>query len=291
MSDAKKLHAQFARDGALRFEAGPGGLTRATIDHAGTHGEIYLHGAHVTAWNPPGERPVIWMSGRSYFEPDKPIRGGVPICFPWFGPKQDDPAAPAHGLARLREWEVIETRAADDGAYVVLRTAIDPFVATFTASFGEKLRLTLRVQNTSEAPAHYEAALHTYFSISDIKDVTITGLESVEYLDKVDEGRRKRQDGPIRFTQETDRVYVHTRDTCVLHDPGFGRRIVVGKAGSDSTVVWNPWIAKAARMPDFGDDEWPGMVCIETCNVGENSVTLAPGASHETTALIEVERA
>jgi D-hexose-6-phosphate mutarotase len=239
------------------------------------------------------------MSGSSQWDAARPIRGGVPICFPWFGPHASDGTAPGHGFARLRDWTLSEARDDAQGAThlaFVLGTSAappaawpHPFAATFRVAVGESLVMTLEVANPGSAPFSFEAALHTYFAVGDVRRIEITGLEGGDYLDKVG-GTAKRTQGPepIRFTGETDRVYLATRAACTIHDPGADRRIVVRKIGSDATVVWNPWVAKAKAMPDFGDDEWPGMVCIETANVGVHAVTLAPGERHTMTQAIDV---
>lgn len=287
------LNHRFGIDGQLRFSAGQGGLPRAVITAPGGTGELYLHGAHLTAWKPTDAEPVLWMSQNSAFAEGKPIRGGVPICFPWFGPKPDDPDAPAHGLARLRPWDVAATTTEDGRVTLALQTRIETWDATFTVTFGPSLAMTLSFTNTAGEPQTAAAALHTYFAVSDARQVSITGLENTDYLDKVGGAIRRQNQGdePVGFTAETDRVYVETDAACVLHDPGHGRRIIIGKAGSHSTVVWNPWIDKAARMPDFGDDEWTGMCCIETAAVADDAVTLEPGATHELGATISVEAA
>jgi D-hexose-6-phosphate mutarotase len=263
-------------------------------------GQVYLHGAHVAAWQPEGAAPVLWISRDSAFGEGKPIRGGVPICFPWFAAHATDPRAPGHGFARIRPWTLIEAREAADRT-VALTLALEDddatragvwphrFRATFTVEVGRTLRMTLAVENRDRAPITFEEALHTYFAVQDIREVTVAGLEGVEYLDKVDGFARKRQPGaPIRFSAETDRIYLATRGTCTIHDPGKRRRIAIAKTGSDTTVVWNPWTAKAKAMADFGDLEWPEMVCVETCNVNAHAVTLAPGDRHTLTATITV---
>jgi glucose-6-phosphate 1-epimerase len=276
----------------LHFEAGQGGLTRAAVATPVASGEIYLHGAHVTSWQPAGHEPVLWMSRSSLFQAGKPIRGGVPICFPWFGPHASDPSAPAHGFARTALWEVVEARpTAEGGISLTLRTLIDPFSVLFTVEFGSVLRMTLSTElATGISTSHrFEDALHTYFSVSDVRNISIAGLEQVRYIDKVDGAQEKPATGAaIEFTGETDRVYLKTDSECHLHDPGRNRTIVVSKSGSLSTVIWNPWVAKSARMPDFGDHEWPEMVCIETANVGIDAIELAPGTSHSTTVVIRV---
>ena len=292
MQTVQSLCKQFKVPG-LHFEAGQGGLTKAVIATPVASGELYLQGAHVTSWQPAGHAPVLWMSRSSLFQPGKPIRGGVPICFPWFGPHASDPSAPAHGFARTALWEVTEARTTADGVISLsLQTRIDSFSVRFTVEFGPVLQMTLTTEPGpgSSTGLRFEDALHTYLSVSDVRNVSITGLEQVRYIDKVDGAAEKPATGAaIEFTGETDRVYFTTDSECHLHDPGRNRTIAISKSGSQSTVVWNPWIAKSARMPDFGDHEWPEMVCIETANVGVNAVELAPKSIHSTTVVIQVQ--
>jgi len=289
LSELKRL---FAIPG-LAFEQGDGGLLRAVVNTPACHGELVLQGAHVTSWVPAGQQPVLWLSQKSNFEKGRPIRGGVPICFPWFGPNAKDSSAPAHGSARLVEWQVVSTLSKEDGAIAMgLATSIDPFVLNFDVEFGRVLRMTLRTELSKDAtsPQSFEDALHTYFAVSDIRTISIAGLETVAYIDKVDQAALRPASGiPIQFTGETDRVYVDTRADCLLMDDGMKRVVRVSKSGSVSTVVWNPWIDKSKRMADFGDDEWPAMVCIETANVSAGRIELSPGESHATTAILSVE--
>jgi glucose-6-phosphate 1-epimerase len=292
MQTVQSLYEQFKVPG-LHFEAGQVGLTKAVVATPVTSGEIYLQGAHVTAWQPAGHEPVLWMSRSSLFRAGKPIRGGVPICFPWFGPHGSDPSAPAHGFARTTMWEVVEAKPTTEGGIsLTLRTLIDPFSVLFIVEFGSVLRMTLTTELSSgiSTSHRFEDALHTYFSVSDVRTISITGLEQAQYIDKVDGAQEKPATGAaIEFAGETDRVYLKTDSECHLHDPGRNRTISVTKSGSQSTVVWNPWIAKSARMPDFGDHEWPEMVCIETANVGINAIELAPNTSHSTIVEIQVQ--
>jgi glucose-6-phosphate 1-epimerase len=277
------LNAVFA-NGLVSFQAGNGNLTCARIATPHCTGEVYLHGAHVTAFQPVGHRPVLWMSQSSCFDDKKPIRGGIPICFPWFGSHANDNTLPAHGWARIKPWEVVAVgKTASCGAKLELQTEIDPFRLCLAVTFAETLDIELRVTLPLEAIelATFEEALHTYLTVGDIRRVEIAGLSHVHYLDKVGEvTEREASKSPIRFEGETDRVYQNTRSTCTLIDPVLKRRLEVSKWGSGSTVVWNPWIDKSKRMPDFGDDEWPGMVCIETANIRPNHIELRPGQIH-----------
>ena len=285
-----------------RIEKGRGGLERLLLLAADGEAHVYLHGGHVSHFQPKGEKPVLWMSGRSRFEPGKPIRGGVPVCFPWFGPKPGAPEAPMHGFARIVPWAVSSVMREPDGS---LRAVLEltaqaaarggfPLELALTLSLhvGRSLRMELGVHNVNGAAATFEEALHSYFAVSDVRGLSIRGLEGVAYLDKTAAMARKPgEPGPITIAAETDRVYNGTAATVVVEDPGWRRRLVVCKSGSATTVVWNPWIAKAKAMPDFGDDEWPGMVCVETANAGDDRITLAPGATHVMTATLEVQPA
>lgn len=292
MTEIETLNRQFSLPG-LVFSEGPGGLIQACIETAACTGTLFLHGGHVTEWTPRGQKPVLWMSRESLFVPGKPIRGGIPICFPWFGPHPTDSAMPAHGTARTSEWSLVRVEAtADDGIALELQISLDDFRLAYEVTFGRELQLKMSVSRLVEAAAtsSCEIALHTYFAVGDIHSARISGLENAKYIDKMDGGITKpASGGAIAFTGETDRVYINTRDACELIDPVWKRKIVVNKSGSDSTVIWNPWIAKSQRMPDFGDDEWPGMVCIETANVGPNRMHLKSDKSSEITVQIAVE--
>lgn len=294
------LQARHGIPGAVRFEVGVGGLPRVVVATPQAEAGLYLHGAHLTRYQPRGERPVLFLSAQSRFAPDAPIRGGIPIVFPWFGPKAGDPAAPMHGFVRTQPWRV-ESVAQDTDGQVAMTLGLDctgsapggwsaAFALRFHVRVGSQLDLTLEARNLSAAPLTLEEALHTYLAVGDVRQISIAGLAGSVYIDKTDAVRRKAQGPePIRITQETDRVYLGTRATCLVNDPAWGRRLVVEKSGSDATVLWNPWVAKAAAMADFGDDEWPGMLCIETANVANHAVTLQPGQHHELQAVIKSE--
>jgi D-hexose-6-phosphate mutarotase len=281
------------------FDVGKGNLPRLAIRTPLAEADIYLHGAHVTHFRPAGQEPVLFMSEKSLFAADKAIRGGVPLIFPWFGARTGHPESPAHGFARTTDWQVESLSEDGDGVITAVfhlgsdaqTQAVWPseFRLRYRVAVGRTLSLTLEVETTSTQPFSFENALHTYLAVHDARETSTTGLEDTEYLDKTDNFQRKNQGKElIRITQETDRVYENTRKTCIVEDPGFHRRLIVEKSGSQSTVVWNPWVAKAAAMADFGDDEWPRMLCIETANVGANAITLAPEKTHSMRAVISV---
>jgi glucose-6-phosphate 1-epimerase len=299
MKTAADLRAWEIPDAAT-FSDTPGGLVRLDIATPLVTAEVYLHGAHITMFQPAGTPPVLFLSDKSHFNPSKAIRGGVPIIFPWFGPKSGQPELPAHGFVRTMEWDIESLSLALGGeVHLILRVASNDatralwphdFVIRYRIVFGTSLEMTLETENTSAEPFIYEDALHTYLTVADVLEVTVCGLSGAEYLDKVDGGKRKVQDqSPIRIEEETDRLYLNTTTTCTVDDPSLSRRIIVEKSGSDSTVVWNPWQGKGMSLADLGA-EWPRMICIETVNAAENAITLAPGARHATRALVRVEQ-
>lgn len=266
------------------------------LANEGVHYGIYDHGAHIWAWQPEGTAPVLWMSEQSMFEDGQPIRGGVPVCFPWFGGGPEGKLQPGHGFARLHAWKLIDATETDGTLVVEYHlddtiTGEQPrwphkYAARLKATFGSQFEVALTVTNTDDVPFAYEEAVHTYLNVGDVRHVRVTGLAGAKYLDKV-AGGWATQVGDVEITAETDRVYLSTDDVLV-DDPTHGRKLVIGKTGSTNTVVWNPWVAKSAAMPDFGDDEWPGMLCIEAANALEDAVTLQPGESHTMTQHISL---
>jgi glucose-6-phosphate 1-epimerase len=292
------IQMKFGIADVLRFEEGPGGLIRAVISSPQADGEVYLHGAHVTRWTPRGQQAVLFMSSKSRFEAGVPIRGGVPIAFPWFGPRGDGIPGPMHGFARIVEWKLESASLRADGAVelklgfgpneVSRAAGFDSFEVHFRAAFGSTLEMELEVRNLSAAPIRFEEALHTYFSVSDIHQVSVKGLEGTTYVDKTDAFARKQSPEPIHISGETDRVYLNTTATCEIEDPGLRRTIVVEKSGSHATVVWNPWIEKNRTIADMAPEDWKSMICVETVNALECPVVLPTGGTHRLQAAIRL---
>ncbi|MFN3544770.1 MAG: dihydroxy-acid dehydratase [Thiobacillus sp.] len=296
--------ARFAIPGQLAFRVGAGGLTYADIDNHGGRATICLQGAHLVSYRPKSQQaPVVWVSDAAKFAPGKSIRGGVPVCWPWFGPHDSESGFPAHGFARTVPWEVVGTRRRSDARTEICLQLVEtdatraqwPYATrlTLTIIVGDKLEVKLATTNTSDAPVKIGEALHTYFQISDIGAVKVEGLEGCEYHDKVEGFARKKQKGDIAFGGEVDRVYVNTGTDCVIVDPGLKRRIRIAKTGSQSTVVWTPWSEKAEKMGDMGKGKsgagWREMVCVESGNAMDNVVTVAPGATHTLAVTYSVE--
>jgi glucose-6-phosphate 1-epimerase len=304
MQTLEELNHQFAIPGALTFVPGGGGLITAQISTPACTAQVYLHGAHLTAWQPAGRAPVIFLSERSSFAADKPIRGGVPIIFPWFGARAatpDNPRTdgPSHGFARTSLWQVTFAALASENLHLTLTLApdetsqalgFDHFQLAYELVFGTELRMRLTVANEATTSLHFEEALHTYLAVGDATQVQIGGLAGTEFFDKTDGFKSKRQsEEMLTLTQETDRPYINTSATVTLDDPSLHRRIMVAKANSQTTVVWNPWSALSAKLPDMAPDGWRSMTCIETANALENAITLAPREAYMMEAHIRVE--
>jgi glucose-6-phosphate 1-epimerase len=299
---AEELTAEFGIAGTLDFAETEHGLVRAAISLDGMEAELYLQGAQLTAWQPRSERPVLFTSPNSAFAPGRAIRGGIPIIFPWFGAARHAPTAPQHGFARTAPWHLdsVETTGRESLTLTFSLGNSDvgspfwpePFRVIYTVVFGETLSLRLTVHNRAALPMIFEEALHTYFAISDIAGIAISGLAGMTYIDKTKaEVRRQQTATLLTFTDETDSVYLDTPSQCAIEDRAWRRRIVIEKGGAASSVVWNPWTAKAAAMADLGDPAWRGMVCIETGNIADNEVRLAPDGEHHMATTISVHAA
>lgn len=268
------------------FLDGMGELPMIGISTMWSSAEVYLQGAHITNFRRHGEPPLTFLSQCSRFTEGQPIRGGIPVIFPWFGMRE---GLGNHGFARAKDWELKEFAPAPDGSVSVRfrlpdcpeASSFPPFTADYVITVSESLKLQLIVtNNAAEDPLTFESAFHTYFEVGDVTAISIHGLKGVSYLDKVANfAQRTETEDAIRISSEVDRIYLNTTTPLEIHDPRFGRKIRIEKQGSNSTVVWNPWVGRSQQMPDFGNDEYQRMVCVETGNVSANEITLAPGRS------------
>lgn len=292
-----QLNEHFGLPSVLAFHATASGLIHADITTPHATATVYLQGAHVAAWQPKGQQPVIFVSRKSEFAPGKAIRGGVPIAFPWFAARHDGKPGPSHGFARIQDWTLAFAALAGEDLHMTFtlgpteisrNLGYDNFRLAYQLTIGRTLTMRLTVANDATAPLVFEEALHAYYAVADIHEVMLNGLEGVTYLDKNDNLQSKVQHGAITITEPTDRVYLNTATPCILHDPGSKRRITIAKNGSNTTVVWNPWEPGAAKLPDLDPTEWHEFLAVETVNAAANAVTLAPGAQHVMEARVSV---
>lgn len=302
MNDADGLTGLNRRYGIaneLIFRRGSGGLIFAEIDNPLARATLVLQGAQILSWNPTGHPPVFWLSPEARFESGHAIRGGVPICWPWFGNHTVKPERPPHGFARTMPWEVLESARLDDGATQLMLKLLTNSATQelwphqtpveLLLTIGNTLTLELKTLNIGPAPVTIEQALHAYFTVGDVRQVRLAGLEACTYIDKLDQDRPKTQAGNLRFDEEIDRVYLDTAVDCLIEDPVLRRRIRIAKRGSRSTVVWNPWETKAAQLGDFPAEGHLGMLCVESSNTDRDAITLGPYGEHRLSACYSVE--
>lgn len=265
-------------------------------------------GAQVLSYRQGDAPPIIWLSEEAAFDLGQPVRGGVPVCWPWFGDLARNPQAvqdayqggqpaPAHGLVRSIDWVLQDSRSDADSATLEFSCNADgtlpgwPHAVELSLQIRleQRLHLSLTSRNQGDVSVALSQALHSYFAISDIHQVAVEGLDSRPYIETLENWQERQQQGDLRFSNETDRIYLDLPATMSLRDPGLNRRIILETHGSRSAVLWNPWIAKAQRLSQFADDAWQRMLCIETANVLDDMVRLGAGASHTLSVSIGVE--
>jgi len=298
ITDAQMLNQHVFYSNNIEFKT-LGNLAVAEISNDHSVALIALQGGHILTFRPREQEEVLWLSEAARFEAGKSIRGGVPVCWPWFGPHATDPNKPTHGFARTVLWKFLKIKTLDLGE-TQLTLELENTPATqaqwpepsqlqMVITLGTQLWIELITRNLGDKPFTIGEALHTYFQVSDVTQIRIHGLENCQYIDKVDNSQHKTQTGPVTISGETDRVYLNTPSDCIIEDPGLARRIRIAKQGSQSAVIWNPWIEKANKMGDLGHEGYLKMLCVETANAIDNVVTVAPGEEHRLKTVISVE--
>jgi glucose-6-phosphate 1-epimerase len=269
---------------------------------------IARQGAQLLSYVDAEGRPLIWLSGQAAYKKGQPLRGGVPVCWPWFGDYQRNPQAvrdtvqanadaPAHGLVRGLDWDLTEQKLTAQGAELLFTFDATrdmapwrhPAILTLAMRFGEGVSLTLSVRNLGEQTLTQSVALHTYLAVGDSRHISITGLEGAGYIDTVGSWQEKTQSGPIAITSETDRIYQGRTDRIVIHDPQWRRSVHVISQHSESAVVWNPWVEKSRRLSQFSEDDWQHMVCVETARIMHDALVVAPGATGTVSVALHAE--
>jgi len=286
----EQLNREFAIPGVVRIARGNGSLPKILIETKAATAEIYLYGAQVTSWVPAGADEVLFVSEKSHWEAGRAIRGGIPICFPWFRAKADDKSAPSHGFVRTKEWRIESISAeAEDSVRVCLSTESDEstrrwwpfdFRLEYRITVGAKLRLELVMKNSGQSALRFEEALHTYFKVGDVEQVRVHGLDGAIFLDNREGNREKIQRGDVVLLRQTDNAYADANGLAEIIDPLLGRTLKTEKLGSNSTIVWNPWSDGASSMADLSEHEWRQVLCVEGGNILTSAVSLDPGQSH-----------
>ena len=269
------------------------GLKAVKIANAAASAEIMLLGAHLVSYKTADGTEHLWMSERSFFEEGKPIRGGVPVCWPWFGPNAENSALPAHGMVRQRLWEFVGAEEPDARTtrctFVIrdtpeLRKLWDhAFELSITFTVSDTLTIALTTKNTGDAPFTISQALHTYFRIQDIMKAEVLGLENKAFTNKAGGHTSEEKMGaaPVTFGMEVDRVFHDAPGPFTLLDKAAGKSVHITTEGSNSAVTWNPWIEKSIKMSaDFPPEGYKEMVCVETANALSDARIVRPGEAH-----------
>ncbi len=278
----------------------PGGRPAVRLQADGTGDDVVIAatGAQVLRWHRRG-RDVLWTASAPAFDPGKPVRGGVPIVFPWFGDHRSDPDLPAHGFVRNRDWQREPLDPDSAAATFTLTDDVESramwpfaFAATFRVVLDPEagLHLTFAVENRSAERMPCEVALHTYYAVGDIHTASVDGLQGVRFVEHAREPEGDwDHDAPLRFRAETDRVFQDVPDQLVIDAPALSRRLTLTTTNARSAIVWNPWPNKTARLSQMAPDDWQRFACVESANVHDNALELAPGERHELTLAIRCD--
>jgi len=284
----------------LNFEMAKGDVPIVKIENKIARAVLSLQGAHLLEWQPITSKNVIWVSEQATFAEGKSVRGGIPVCWPWFGTHKQHRDYPAHGFARTIQWRVVNTRVISAGETQITFELLTnqqskniqamwpwPTRVEYRVTVAKTLSLELITTNHSEETITLGQAVHTYFAVDDVTAALVTGLEDKTYLDKPDGFKRKTQHGSIVFNSEVDRIYLDCPESVTIVDRE--RKILISKQGSHSTVVWNPWQEVALKMGDMGEDGYLKMLCVESANAAEDTVQISPGASHSLQVSYDVQ--
>lgn len=274
------------------------GVKLVRVIHDKANAAISLFGGHVVSFQPQGQQDLIWMSQQAKFDGKTALRGGIPVCWPWFGRI----AAPAHGFARSSEWQLVEHRESEAGVIVSLglkpneeTLAVWPhqFDARLNVEIGDQLKVTLDVKNTDSQPWTFSGALHTYLNVGDIHNTTTTGM-GAEYIDSLQGGKICKGGSELVLTDTIDRVYTQPEAQIFVADKNLERTLTVENHGHNSAVLWNPWAEGATAMGDMQDDGYLTMMCVESTLHApslEAGKTLQPGENHQLITVISSNQA
>ena len=297
--NADELTTRFGIDGILSFSEGKGGLINIEISNSLATASISTYSAQVLAYKPNDEaEDLLFVSDHAFYENGKATKGGIPICWPWFGPAATE-GGPGHGFVRASQWDVLDTEQNQDGSTVVslgIKTDTDtdfwPHACELRLEIrvGASLNITLITENNSAGSITISQAFHTYFKINDISNTSVTGFDGKTYIDKVDGSKQKKQLGDITISELTDRVYLDSNGEIVINDKGNDRQIIITSEGSSTGIVWNPWVEQSSDMGDFGDDEYKNMICVETANTANDCVTIAVGEAYQLVADYRIKK-
>ncbi len=286
--------SRYEIDGELQFIEIEHGFVYAEINNARAHATVSTYSGQLLSYRPKDrQEDLLFVSDKAYYEAGKAIKGGIPVCWPWFGPDPENRGRPAHGFVRNRQWQVSGSESLADGSTKIILSITDseatralwphPFRLDIEITVGDTLRVELVTHNTGNDSITISQALHSYFRVGDITRVSVLGLDGINYIDKANDSARKTQAGPLTISSEVDRIYTDTSGDLTIDDASLERKIAIASSGCSTAVVWNPWVEVAASMADLDDDDYLQMLCVETANAGPETVTITAGDCYRLT--------
>ena len=287
--------SRYEIDGELQFIEIEHGFVYAEINNARAHATVSTYSGQLLSYRPKDrQEDLLFVSDKAYYEAGKAIKGGIPVCWPWFGPDPENRGRPAHGFVRNRQWQVSGSESLADGSTKIILSITDseatralwphPFQLDIEITVGDTLRVELVTHNTGNDSITISQALHSYFRVGDITSVSVLGLDGINYIDKANDSARKTQAGPLTISSEVDRIYTDTSGDLTIDDASLERKISIASSGCSTAVVWNPWVEIAASMADLDDDDYLQMLCVETANAGPETVTITAGDCYRLSA-------
>lgn len=296
-----QLNQTFGIPSQLKIVEGKGGFPVVEIDNQKAKAKISVYSAQVLSYQPVGEaEDLLFVSENAYYQPGKATKGGIPICWPWFGPDPEGLGRASHGFVRNRMWTLLsaeETPAGETRVRLGVTASEETqeiwphrFELVMEILVGAQLSITLITQNTGDEAFSITQAFHTYFTIGDVSQVRVLGLEETTYLDKTDGGAEKTQSGAITISAETDRIYTGVKPELIVEDGALGRRIRISTTGSHTAIVWNPWKEISIKMADLKELDYQRFICVETANAEDEVIEVSPGGDYRLQAVYTVER-
>ena len=294
----EQLNADYGIANRVKFIEGKGGFPVMEISNDYARSTISVYGGQVLSFQPVNQTEMMFLSSQAYYQQGKAIKGGAPVCWPWFGP---DPEArrSSHGFVRNRLWKMTEVVSTQDGATKVTMGLTDTadtreiwdyaFDLAIVITVGSSLTIELVTRNTGKESFSITQALHSYFNVGDINKVRVLGLADKSYIDKVDEGKEKTQTGAVSFSEECDRIYLDVPSELVIEDADLDRKIKITATNSNTAIVWNPWAEISANMADLGEQDYQKFVCVETANAANEVIEVAAGREYKMTANYALE--
>jgi glucose-6-phosphate 1-epimerase len=299
--DIEQLNNDHGIAGQVTFVEGEGGLPFIKVENDKASALISIYAGQVLSFQPKHAlNDLLFLSKLAYYQPGKAIKGGVPICWPWFGSDPEGLGRPAHGFIRNRMWEVVGTSITQEGdASITLGLTDTPetqaiwpraFILRLTITISDTLNLELITRNPGPQPFSITQAFHTYFSVGDISQTGVLGLENTQYIDKVSDNQERSQAGIVTIDAEVDRIYLVVGSDLVIHDTALKRRIRITSKGNRTAVVWNPWAKISSEMADLQDDDYLRFICVETTNAATDRVSIQPGSEFKLVANYQIEQ-